>query len=275
MPNHRCWLIAAAFLGLVSGCQTATTTEQAQELRREERVRRLADENLRRMGGEDVPMPQRAFSKASFDRLREGFKDLYRLVTGQRARDVFQKMIDPDSPDLRREAIFEIADRKLGRTDPYMHKVWAAYAATQVPGEKPDADFTVRAAAIRALNRARVTAYTPLYLKVLSNKDEHELVRLEAAKALANMPDSKAAPALARIIGSAEENKDLRIACADALRNHRDLVVAQALINVLSDRVFGLAHQARKSLVLMTGRDFRYDQAEWLRYLAQSAKPFG
>jgi HEAT repeat protein len=99
-------------------------------------------------------------------------------------------------------------------------------------------------------------------------------VRLEAAKALANVPDERAIAPLIKRLDNAEESVDVRIAAADALRNFRTPLAAQALVRVLRDRDFAVSWQARKGLKLMTGRDYRYDQAAWLTYLSEEA-PFG
>jgi HEAT repeat protein len=136
-----------------------------------------------------------------------------------------------------------------------------------------DQDPNVRAAGIRALNRSRVDKFTAIYIAALNDKSD--MVRLEGAKALANIPDVKAVGALMKILANEADNRDVRIASADALRVYKTSDVAQALIRVLNDRDFGVAWQARRSLNLMTGQDFRYNQAAWLEYLTGPKKPFG
>jgi hypothetical protein len=39
-------------------------------------------------------------------------------------------------------------------------------------------------------------------------------------------------------------------------------------VDVLNDDDFGVSWQARQSLELLTGQDFRYDPKAWLNYLA-------
>jgi HEAT repeat protein len=162
-----------------------------------------------------------------------------------------------------------LSKRDFGRKDPYV-KYYAEMA-------RSDEDHTVRAMAIRALNRVRDKEVTSLYIRAL--EDPHPLVRLEAAKALANIPDEVAVPALIKHLkGRVEvltkgrlevedETTDVRVACADALRNFRTSEVAQALVGVLRDRDFAVCWQSRVSLKLITGQDYRYDQAAWLDYL--------
>ena len=79
---------------------------------------------------------------------------------------------------------------------------------------------------------------------------------------------------LMKLLADDKQPRDVRIACADALREYKQSDVAQSLIRVLSDRDFGVAWQARRSLNLMTANDFRYDQTAWLKYLTGTEKPF-
>ena len=136
-----------------------------------------------------------------------------------------------------------------------------------------DPDPGVRSMLIRALNRARDKRAVPFFISALDDKDEN--IRLEGAKGLANNPDPRAAAPLLRHLNDPEENVDVRVASADALRMYRTSEVAQALVRALRDRNFGVGWQARRSLQLMTGKDFRYDTAAWLAYLGGTNKPFG
>jgi HEAT repeat protein len=138
---------------------------------------------------------------------------------------------------------------------------------------RTDPDPSVRSMAIRALNRARDKRAIPIFLAALDEKNDS--VRLEGAKGLANIPDPTAVAPLIRHLDNLDENVDVRVACADALRLYRTSEVAQALVRGLRDRNFGIAWQSRKSLQLMTGKDFRYDTAAWLTYLSGTNKPFG
>ena len=152
---------------------------------------------------------------------------------------------------------------RFGRKEPYT-KRYAQIATEPV-------DYTVRAGAMRALNYSRSRQDTEAFM--LGLDDAEPAVRLEAAKALANLPVEKSVAKLIEHLNT-DNNKDVRIACADALRNFKTLDVTRALIAVLGDRDFGVSWQARTSLNLMTGRDFRYDESAWLDYLAKAQKPF-
>jgi len=188
----------------------------------------------------------------------------YNYLTGNTPFNAAKAMLDPVYPDRRRNAIMYFSKKSWGRQDPYV-----TYFAEMV---RSDPDYSVRAMALRALNRARSKENVPLYIRCLN--DPNEKVRLEAAKALANIPDATAVPRLLEHLNNTDENIDVRIACADALREYRTKIVAQALIRALGDRDFAVAWQSRISLKLMTGRDYRYAQGPWREYVAAPDKPF-
>lgn len=190
---------------------------------------------------------------------------LWDVATNNTAATQARKMEDPYFPDERREGIAKLSNRTYGRDEPYTSR-YEQIAQT-------DDDYLVRAAAIRALNRARDESATPIFIKALTAKEP--LLRLEAAKALANVPDTTAAPTLLRIAGDPSENKDVRIAATDALRHYRRNEVARALVGLLNDRDFGVAWQARQSLRVLTGRDLQYDEAAWLALLSGAENPLG
>jgi hypothetical protein len=200
----------------------------------------------------------------------EGIVHIYNYITGNTPFNAAKDMLDPSYPDRRREAVVYLSKREYGRRDPYA-KYFAEMAHV-------DDDATVRAMAIRALNRCRYKASIPVYIQAL--EDASPLVRLEAAKALANMPDPGAIDALIKHLKGniqvrvkdnlepQEETGDVRVACADALRCYGSGDVTEALASVLRDRNFAVSWQARKSLKLITGQDYRYDDSAWLTYLS-------
>lgn len=168
------------------------------------------------------------------------------------------------NPDIRRRAVYVFSDQEYGRKPPY-----TSHYANMA---KADRDASVRAAGIRALNRARDASQTGVYIAAL--EDENQWVRLEAAKALANIPDEKAIPSLIKLLADDQQPRDIRIAAADGLRAYHRSEVAQALIRTLDGRDFGVAWQSRRSLNLMTAHDFRYRPADWLAYLTSTEQPF-
>jgi hypothetical protein len=250
----------------------------------------LKQENARRLAGEGIPPRDGAATRPTGGEIQEflGFvkfvfytfpKQAINFYTGNTPGRYARMMEDDQSADLRRTGILRlVTDYEFARTDPYTKRYWQI--------AQGDPDYLVRVAAIRALNRARMPSVTPIAVRALD--DGNPLLRLEAAKALANVPDEKAVPALIRhmdalieVRGEAgrpeqlQESRDVRVAAADALRNFPTRDVAKALTDALHDKDFEVSWQARKSLVLMTGHDFKYDQGSWREYFSKADKPFG
>jgi hypothetical protein len=190
---------------------------------------------------------------------------LWDQISGNTPIKFARMMEDQQSPDNRRKGINRLVSRSFGRQKPYTTRY------QQIA--QFDEDWLVRAVALRALNRSRDRGATPIFIKALS--DKNDLVRWEAAKALANVPDPEAAEPLARIVSNPADNKDVRIAAADALRHYHDPGVARALANTLNGRDFGVAWQARKSLIYLTGRDLHYNERAWMDYVSGAEKPLG
>ena len=187
------------------------------------------------------------------------------VVTGKTPiRDV-KMMEDAASADDRRKGIVALSSREYGQREPYTRRY------RQIA--QSDADASVRAAAVRALNASRDKSAVPVFIAALSDKSD--LVRLQAAKALSNIPDATAAEPLSRTLGNQAEQRDVRIAAAEALRHYRNAGVARVLIGTVQGRDFSLAWQSRWSLKMITGRDFGYDERKWLDYLTSDAKTLG
>lgn len=202
--------------------------------------------------------------KSGFRPIGEFGQNLIDYFSGNTPLEAAKGMESQYFPDERREGVVKLANREFGRKEPYTTR----YAQLA----KLDSDHLVRATAIRSLNRARETKFSELYISSLDDKSE--VVRLEACKALANMPDEKAAPRLLQILNDSAEQRDVRIAAADALRHYPQINIARALVNVLGEREFGVAWQARNSLHTLTGQEFEYNEAAWLQYLTSNEKPF-
>jgi hypothetical protein len=269
-------LLPTILLVALVGCSSAPVATDAQErATTERRIARLREQNVRRLAGEDATTgpSTRPFSAATLKKAWEDLKELYQKLTQQHTAEQDIAKLSQPEPDLRREGLFGYVDRSYGRNANSI-RLYALVAF----GEgtvSPDSDYTVRAAAIRALNRCRAKQYVVQFVRVLNDAREPALARLEAAKALANVPDASTVRPLIAVLENAAENRDIRIAAADALRNHRNFDVAQALVTALQDRDFGVAWQAHRSLVLLTGQDFHYRTTSWLKHLTESAKPFG
>ncbi|MCC6239574.1 MAG: HEAT repeat domain-containing protein [Phycisphaerales bacterium] len=187
------------------------------------------------------------------------------VFTGNTAQVDAARMEDRDFADERRVGINHLVERRYGKGEPYITR----YAQIAQNDDSP----LVRATAIRALNYARDTSATPLFIQALNDRDPS--VRLEAAKALANMPDDKAIEPLVNLMRDPKENEDIRIASADALRHYKRLGVARVLASQLQLRHFGISWQVLRSLETITGADFQYDESAWLQYLASGKSSLG
>lgn len=190
---------------------------------------------------------------------------LFNILTGNTAADAVRKMEDPQFADKRWKGVNQLVANPYGKKEPYTDR----YMQIAVN----DPDWFVRATAVRALNRSRDQKAVDVFIVCLN--DPNRQVRLEAAKALANIPDEKAIVPLMKIVDSPADDRDVRIAAADALRHYHKLEVARSLVNTLSAREFGVAWQSRRSLVKITGADFKYDEAAWLAFITGPEKPFG
>jgi hypothetical protein len=248
----------------------------------------LRQENRDRLAGEGIPranpttQPGDKFSDAMdfvefvFWRLP---KQLITYYMGETPGHYAQMMEDDQSADLRRKGVLRlVSDYDFARKEPYTKRYWQI--------AQGDPDPLVRVAAVRALNRSRQSSVTPIAIGYLDNPNP--LLRLEAAKALANVPDEKAVPGLIKHIAPSmmvmgqfgrpepvAETRDVRVACADALRNYPDKDVAKALVDALNEKEFEVSWQARRSLILLTGHDYHYDQSQWREYFLKADKPFG
>jgi hypothetical protein len=250
---------------ITAGCFSSTDEEDYQPFT-SDRWREMIKDDQNRLKPEEQ-RPSRALEnplRTVIGAIAEVISKIHDLSTGHTFLQEAKKLYE-SNPDHRRSGIIYISDVSPGRQDPYL-KQYNIMART-------DPDPAVRSMAIRALNRARDKRAIPIFVAALDEKNDS--IRLEGAKALANQPDPSAVAPLLRHLEAADENVDVRVACADALRMYRTAEVAQALVRAMRDRNFGIAWQARKSLQLMTGKDFRYDTAAWLTFLSGTSKPFG
>ncbi len=248
---------------LLAGCHRAQRPSEPKVLNHTQ-WQELKEANRRRLIGESATRSERGIGKQVWDVLVTAPVRQVKFWLGDKPTIAAHNLEDPNSPDNRRQGIFWLVDRNYGRNAPYTRRFEQISVG--------DEDYTVRAAALRALNRSRDTRAIDMFLTQL--EDPNDLVRLEAAKGLANVPDPRAITPLVKHLSNEQESKDVRIAAADALRNFPTSEVAQALIRVLQDRDFGVSWQARYSLRLMTGHDYKYDQSAWLGYLTTERTPF-
>jgi hypothetical protein len=262
-------VVGVGTLGTLTGCFGKKTDLEEQEPFTQRIWLAQARASEERLKSEDERQPRGGIVLGPIDRTTDAVWDqvmrIYYWISGDTPFDAAKNMVDPAFPDKRRQAIMFFSKHEYGRREPYS-KYYAEMART-------DDHHIVRAMALRAMNRARMREEGALYAAML--EDKHPLVRLEAAKALANMPEPTAVAGLVRRLQDPEESMDVRVAAADALRLYKTSEAAQALVRVLRDREFGVAWQARQSLRLMTGKDYRFDPVAWLTYITGTEKPFG
>jgi len=137
---------------------------------------------------------------------------------------------------------------------------------------RSDPEPQVRSAAVRALGEAGDTDYLPNVVAALS--DESAGVRWDAAAAMDQLVDVAAIDPLCER-ATEDTSVDVRVACAKALRHYPTERVFDTLVVLLSDPAFAVRHQARASLVEMTGRDFGLDPRAWSKvgYAALTPEP--
>jgi HEAT repeat protein len=218
---------------------------------------------------QSVPMTGPATSQAAAGRttsadagLGDFFTSIYDQITGRTPASNL-KLIRSPSADARIRGINGLVARDFGKQPAYT-RVYKAVAEN-------DPDPLVRAVAIRALNRSRDRTAVPILIRGLS--DANEWVRLESAKALVRLPDPSAIPPLLQTIRRPDETRDVRIAAVDALRHYKNMEVARTLAALLAERDFSIVWQSRRSLRDITRKDFQYDAAKWLEYLANPDRP--
>jgi hypothetical protein len=281
------WIVifsVALFAGCASINPFIKKPEPEPEVLPAEKWKALELANAQRIAGEGIPRADATTQPAQSNwqeftgLVHFVFVDfpmrVYDFWTGNTPGKFARWMEDDQSADNRRKGIYGLVTKhEFSRKEPYTKRYWQI--------SQGDPDYLVRVAAIRALNRSRDKSVVPVAIKSLESAEP--LVRLEAAKALANIPDASAVPALLTHLnpevalrgegGRLErvtETSDVRVACADALRNYRTRDVARALIEKLQDKQFEVSWQARQSLVLMTGHDYRYDMNKWQEYLTRN-----
>jgi hypothetical protein len=266
--RFNCPLTFVALLAIASGCgNNLHDTYNSGPVGHHLYTDAVAD-NQQRLAGEDHRVKSLAlhpltaigvgFNAAFIHPLGQLFDAISHDTPGIAVR----KALDPTSPDVQRQGILHLCDfdhfRRGSALTLYAHEADVAK------------DYTVRAAALRALNRCRAKGYTALFLHNL--QDDQVLVRLEAADALGNIPDPQA---IRPLIDHAQSDvsPDVRIACTEALRNFPTSDVVLALVDLLDNRDFSVAWQARQSLELLTGVDYRYDPRAWRGYLTTVKMP--
>jgi hypothetical protein len=259
------FFILFTLFGTVTGCNSSIHDSTGQGPVDRSLLKDAWLVNQQRLAGEDVRVvplyktPLEAIGLGLRNLFIDPFVKLADYMSHDTPAAAARKMLDPSyGPDVHREGALRLVDFQYARSGPTV----LAYAHLARSGE----DYTVRAAGLRALNRSRAKGYTSLFMVALN--DPQALIRLEAADCLSNVPNPNSVSLLVIHMGTAETDTDVRVACADALRNFNTSEAMRALVEQLDGSDFDVAWQARQSLELITGQDFRYDPKAWLDYLA-------
>ena len=187
---------------------------------------------------------------------------MMRNLVGPSPSELVAWAFDPNDPDRRRMGVLGLSSKKWGLKEPYLK----GYAALL----KTDKDPLVRAAAARALGKAKDPNYAPAVTRALL--DTNVNVRQDVATALDSVyDDTSAGPLRNRAAGDVDQ--DVRAKCCRALRHHRSIAVARTLVDCLSDKTFSVRHQAHASLVEIVGDDRGYDAENWATVVSGAALP--
>ena len=266
-------MLTAALAASAAGCASAPKVAQHTALTSAEIAQIRSDQAERARGQQPLTVGQElgqagifapvALVGIAFDGLIiEPIGRGIGYLAGDTEKRAALRMVNPDSADARREGIYRLSDFMFERD----FGVRDAYINYMIEAARVDKDYTVRAAALRTLNRFRIKRAVPAAIADMEFPES--LVRLEAAKVLANIRDTDAMAPLIRHLQIPAENADVRIACADALRNFDQVTSTDALVDALGDSDFSVAYQAHQSLRIVTFHDFQYDKLQWQAYLS-------
>ena len=182
-----------------------------------------------------------------------------------RGVDSWQEQIQSnDNPDLRREAVLELMEQRVSRSD-------KAVELFALLGEG-DRDPTVRSAAVQGLGESgNAKAVAPL-TRVLTSEPNTQ-VRTDAAVALGKVHGPSAVrPLLSRL--REDYVSEVQAACARSLGNYPYPGVVQALVAAMLNDDFSIVFEAQQSLKKLTGVSFQTGRA-WQAWLNENGDPFG
>ncbi|MFP4105090.1 MAG: HEAT repeat domain-containing protein [Phycisphaerae bacterium] len=184
------------------------------------------------------------------DGISEKMEDIFPPSGPERVQMAF---VSPD-PDVRRKGVRLLSQDEWGRKESYQ-KGYANLVNS-------DPDPSVRAAAVLALGKCRNPEHLDTIIHALG--DKNELVRWDAVRALQMVQGPEAVNPLQKV-ALEDESANVRAGAVKALRNYPRKEVVRALIDTLGDKDFAVRYHSRRSLQMLTGRDYGYNRRAWLR----------
>ena len=174
-----------------------------------------------------------------------------------------KQILAEDNPDQRREAVLELMDKRLGKSD------GAVRLCAQLA--ERDEDPTVRSAAVQALGETDNQLAVPALARVLDNEADAQ-VRRDAAVSLGKVRGPEAVRALLSRLRE-DRADEVRTACGRSLGEYPYPGVVQALVAALLSEDFSTTFAAQRSLEKLTGKSFESSRA-WQEWLDKTGEPF-
>ena len=165
-------------------------------------------------------------------------------------------------PEKRRLGISLISNAPFGGEPTYLEVYRKAVT---------DTDALVRAAAVQALGLHGIGNDAELVAPRL--EDQSQMVRWEAARALQRLHNPAVIDPLVKAMLH-DDDGDVRMAAANALGQYKEPRVVDALLAALDDRSLSVNRNARRSLRILTGRDFGTDREKWIRWTRSTEELF-
>jgi HEAT repeat protein len=193
----------------------------------------------------------------------------------------YKTALESESGDQRRDAVVRIAESTYYDADP-------AFAVLDTLA-RTDPVVQVRCIAIRAFAHYKDARPIPALLTILQAKPGSDQalpadadIRWETVQALLMLTrrgvlGDDQRPVLRDILikfVESDPSRSVRITSAEGLGEIKDREVFAPLIRLLRNKDFGIADQAERSLIRLTGVTHDYDANAWEAWVASTQDPF-